>query len=175
MHILLHNILHILQNIIDAYCAYCAYCTMHVVHIVHILGGKSHSQGFHCLLPLLLGLPTQGPAVHVPPPTTIADLSQKAQGKSAASRHLAKGSPEQEEGVPVWRTLEWHTKLVRDHGVRRRLKINTDPARLRSINKSKYAKYAKYAKYDLVFVGPCTLPALKHRHTRSTACQCLSL
>jgi hypothetical protein len=45
------------------------------------------------------------------------------------------------------------------HGVRRRLQIDTDPARLRSINKLEYAKYAKYAEYDLIFVGPCTLPA----------------
>jgi hypothetical protein len=66
-------------------------------------------------------------------------------------------------------------KLVLVHGVRRGLQIDTDPAKLRSINKSKYTKYAKYAKYDLVFVGPCTLPALKIRHTRGTACQCLSL
>ncbi len=80
---------------------------------------------------------------------------------------------EQEEDVPVWRTLELHTKLVLVHGISRRL--HTDPARLRLIDKSKYAKYAKYAKYDLVFVGPCTLPALKQRHTRGTACQCLSL
>ncbi len=45
------------------------------------------------------------------------------------------------------------------HGVRRRLQIDTDPARLRSINKLKYAKYAKYAEYDLMNVGPCTHPA----------------
>jgi hypothetical protein len=64
MHIILH-ILHIIMN------AYCAYCTMHIVHIMHILDEKSSSQGFHSLLPLLLGPPTQGPAVHVPPPTTI--------------------------------------------------------------------------------------------------------
>jgi hypothetical protein len=68
MHIILHIILHILHIIMDAsYCAYCAYCTTHIVHIMHILDGKSNSQGFHSLLPLLLGPPTQGPAVHIPP------------------------------------------------------------------------------------------------------------
>ena len=46
-----------------AYCAYCAYS-----------GWKSLSLGFHCLLPLLLGPPSQGPAVHVPPPTTITTV-----------------------------------------------------------------------------------------------------
>jgi hypothetical protein len=61
------------------------------------------------------------------------------------------------------------------HSVRTLLQIDTDPARLRSINKSKYAKYAKYAKYDLVSVGPCTLPALKYRCTCGTACQCLCM
>ncbi len=67
--------------------------------------------------------------------------------------------PEKEEGIPVWRTLESQTNLVLVHSVRR----------LRSINKLEYAKYSKYAEYDLIFVGPCTLPALKHRHTRGTA------
>ena len=41
---------------------------------------------------------------------------------------------EQEEGVPVWRTLESHTRLVLSHGARRLLQIDTDPARLRSTN-----------------------------------------
>ena len=45
------------------------------IHIVHILDEKSHWQGFHCLLPLLLGPPSQGPAVHIPPPTTITTVS----------------------------------------------------------------------------------------------------
>jgi hypothetical protein len=45
------------------------------------------------------------------------------------------------------------------HGVRRQLHIDTDPARLRSINKLEYAKYAEYAESDLIFVGPCTFPA----------------
>jgi hypothetical protein len=38
---------------------------------------------------------------------------------------------EQEEGVPVWRTLESHTRLVLFHGVCRLLQIDTDPAMLR--------------------------------------------
>ncbi len=58
----------------SAYCAYSTYCTLHIVHIVHILDEKSLSPGFHCLLPLLLGPPSQGPAVHVPPPTTITTV-----------------------------------------------------------------------------------------------------
>jgi hypothetical protein len=119
---------------------------------------------------------------HLQPSPLFSDLSQKAPGKSADSRLVAKDivpglshPQEQEEGVQVWRKLESHTKLVLVHGISRRLQIDTDPARLRSINKSKYAEYAKYAKYDLVSMGPCTLPAPKHRRTRGTACQFLSL
>ena len=74
MHIILHILMHILHISVDAYCAYSTYCTLHIVHIVHILDEKSLSQGFHCLLPLLLGPPSQGPAVHVPPPTTITTV-----------------------------------------------------------------------------------------------------
>ena len=82
---------------------------------------------------------------------------------------------EQEEGVPVWRTLESHTRLVLSHGARRLLQIDTDPARLRSTyNKSEYVQYAKYAKYDLISSGHCTLPAQKHRRNHGTACLCLS-
>ena len=58
----------------DAYCAYSTYCTLHIVHIMHILDEKGLSQGFHSLLLLLLGPPSQGPAVHVPPPTTITTV-----------------------------------------------------------------------------------------------------
>ena len=79
MHIILHILMHILHISVDAYCAYCAYWTMHIVHILHIMDEKSLSQGnqgFHCLLPLalLLGPPSQGPAVHVPPLTTITTV-----------------------------------------------------------------------------------------------------
>ena len=74
MHIILHILMHILHISVDAYCAYSTYCTLHIVHIVHILDEKSLSQGFHCSLPLLLRPPSQGPAVHVPPPTTITTV-----------------------------------------------------------------------------------------------------
>ena len=67
----------------------------------------------------------------------------------------------------VLRKLESHRRLVLVHGVRRRLQIDTDPPRLRSIDKSEYAQYVKYAKYDLISVGPCTLPAQRRRHTRT--------
>ena len=83
---------------------------------------------------------------------------------------------EQEEGVPVWRTLESHTRLVLSHSTHRLLQIDTDPARLRSTyNKSEYVQYAKYAKYDLTSGVHCTLPAQKHRRNHGTACLCLSL
>ncbi len=164
MHNILHIILHILHIIIDAYCAYCAYCTMHIVYIVHILDENVIRRGFivychYCLVPHPRAqLFTYH---HLQPSPLFADLSQKAAGKSAdAWRRVLSLShpPEQEEGVPVWRTLESRTKLVLVHGVRRRLQIDTDPARLRLINKLEYAKYAEYAEYDLIFVGPCTLP-----------------
>ncbi len=93
MHIILHIIFHILHIILDAYYAYCAYYTMHIVLIIHILDEKRCSQDFHSLLPLLLGPPTQGPATyhHLQPSPLLADLKQKAPGKSAASRRMAKG------------------------------------------------------------------------------------
>ncbi len=62
-----HNI-HIFMH---AYCAYSAYCNMHILHIVHIHNEKCLDPVFHCLMPLLLGPPSEGPAVYVPPPTTI--------------------------------------------------------------------------------------------------------
>ena len=59
----------------NAYCAYCAYS-----------GWKSHSQGFHCLLSLLLGRPSQGPAVPVPPPTTITTVCRWINTRVCASQ-----------------------------------------------------------------------------------------
>ena len=53
---------------------------------------KCLSPGLHCLLQLLLDSPSQGPGVHVPPPTTITAvqyLLQKAPEKSADSRRMA--------------------------------------------------------------------------------------
>ena len=83
---------------------------------------------------------------------------------------------EQEEGVPVWRTLDSHTRLVLFHGARRLLQIDTDPARLGSTNNnSECAQYAKYAQYNLISGGHCTLPAQKQSRNRGTACLCLSL
>jgi hypothetical protein len=98
-------------------------------------------------------------------------LSYKAQ---VPAGHAMRAALEQEEAVPVWRTLESHTRLVLVHGARRPLQIDTDPPRLRSMNISENAEY-EYAKYDLVSVGLCTLPALKYRRTRGTAYQWLSL
>ncbi len=92
MHIL-HIILHILHIIIDAYCAHCAYCTMHIVHIVHILDEKVTHRVFivychYCLVPHPRAqLVTYH---HLQPSLLFADLSQKAPGKSAASRRMAK-------------------------------------------------------------------------------------
>ena len=94
MHIILHILMHILHISVDAYCAYCTYCTLHIVHIVHILDEKSLSQGFivychYCLVPHLRAqLFTYH---HLQPSPLFADLSQKAPGKSAVSRRMAKG------------------------------------------------------------------------------------
>ena len=87
-----------------------------------------------------VGPPSQGPGVHVPPPTTITAvqyLLQKAPEKSADSRRMANlrwsRRLEPEEGDPIWRTTESHTRLVLVQGARRRLQIDTDPPRLRLI------------------------------------------
>ncbi len=58
--------------ILVAYCAYYLHITLHIIlHIVHIRNEKSLAPGFRRLFPLFLGPPSQGPAVHVPPPTNI--------------------------------------------------------------------------------------------------------
>jgi hypothetical protein len=163
MHIILHITLHILHIIIDAYCAHCAYCAMHIVHIVHILDEKVIHRVFivychYCLVPHPRAqLVTYH---HLQPSQLLLIYCRKLRESQPLldpwRRVLSLSHPpEQEEGVSVWRTLESHTKLVSVlvHGVRRRLQIDTDPARLRSINKLEYAKYAKYAEYDLIF-GP---------------------
>ncbi len=73
---------------------YNAYCTMHIVHIMHILDEKVVLRVFivyfhYCLVPQLRAqLFTYH---HLQPSPLLADLSQKAPGKSAASRRMAKG------------------------------------------------------------------------------------
>ena len=57
--------------------------------------------------------------------------------------------PLEEEGVPVWRTLESHTGLGIVHGARRQLQVDTRPPRMRLTNKSGYVEYVKYAKYAI--------------------------
>jgi len=92
----MHNVLHIYWHILHigmiTYCAYSAYLLtycfnnrhiMHIVHIVFILVIFyifcifCVQDSFQCLslfIPLLLGPPSKGPAVHVPPPTSIATV-----------------------------------------------------------------------------------------------------
>ncbi len=88
MHIthILHIILHIGYILICILsCILCILSNMHIVHIKHIVIcilcilcifwiKKVIIRGFHRLLPLLLGPPSQGPAVYVPPPTTITTV-----------------------------------------------------------------------------------------------------
>ena len=109
---------------------------------------------------------------HLQPSPPFADLSQKAPGKSADSRRMAKGI------VPVAPTgTRGRRPSMEDTGITYKTcacSRHTDPPRLRLINKSEYEEYVKYAQYDLVFAGPCTLPAQKHRRIRGTACQRLS-
>jgi hypothetical protein len=54
----------------------------HILHIVQIHKDKCLASGLHCLLLLLLGSPSQGPAVHVPPPTTITTVRWFIAGSS---------------------------------------------------------------------------------------------
>ena len=155
------------------YCAYCAYS-----------GSKKPFSGFSLFIATTAWSPIPGPSCSR---TTTYNhhrrlliyrrkLRESLLHLDAWQRVLSLQHPlEQEEGVPVWRTLESHTKLVLVHGIRRLFWIGTELARLKWKNKLEYAKYAKYAEYHLVFFGPCTLPALKHRHSRGTACQCPSL
>ncbi len=94
MHIILHILMHILHISVDAYCAYSTYCTLHIVHIVHILDEKVFHRVFivychYCLVPHPRAqLFTYH---HLQPSPPFADLSQKAPGKSAVSRRMAKG------------------------------------------------------------------------------------
>ena len=72
-------------------CIFCIFVNifisnLHIMHIMQIVlfwsyftyfayfEYKSHSSVFRCLFPLLLGPPSKGPAVHVPPPTSIATV-----------------------------------------------------------------------------------------------------
>ncbi len=155
---------------------------MHIVHIVHIVHStlcilcifwmKKSFTGVSLFIATTAWSPIPGPSCSR---TTTYNhhhwllihrrkLRESQPPFEALRRVLSlQHPPEQEEGVPawVWRTLESHTKLVSVlvHGVLRWLQVDTDPARLRSINKLEHAKYAKYAENDLIFVGPCTFPA----------------
>ena len=123
---MLHNIFIFICILLCIFCIYMI--NMHMQIDFDDL--KCLSPGLHCLFQLLLGPPSQGPAVHVPPSTTI-DRSpiyhrkhQESQPILVAWRRvLSRSRPlEPEEGVPVWRTLESHTRLVLVHGARRRLR-----------------------------------------------------
>ncbi len=55
---------------------------------------ESHLSVFRCLFPLLLGPPSKGPDVHIPPlhPSPLfLLLSQEVPGKYADSLHMSKG------------------------------------------------------------------------------------
>ena len=55
------------------FCIFCIYMiNMHMQ--IDLDNLKCLSPGLHCLLQLLLGPPSQGPAVHVPPSTTITTV-----------------------------------------------------------------------------------------------------
>ena len=98
MHIfwhIMHNVLHIYWHILHigmiTYCAYSAYlltyslvicilCILciqfyfgHILHILHILSTSLIAVSF-VVYSVLLGPPSKGPAVHVPPPTSIATV-----------------------------------------------------------------------------------------------------
>ena len=100
LHIVLHNILHILRIFKYAYYTYYTYWlhiymhivqnigTLHIIHIsnifcilqssifciFYIFSVKILAPEFHSLLTLLLGSPSQGPAIYVPPPTSITTV-----------------------------------------------------------------------------------------------------
>ncbi len=134
MHIILHIILHILHIIIDAYSAYCAYCayrTLHNVHNVHILDEKVILRDrvrVFIFYATISWSPNSGPSCSR---TTNYNYHhclliycrklRESQPLLDAWRRVLSLShpPKQEEGVPVWRTLESHTKLVLVHGVHR--------------------------------------------------------
>ncbi len=83
----------------------------------------------------------------------------------------------QEEGVPVWRRLVSHTRLVTVLSARKWSWTDTGQPRLRLqiILITKYATNYRICKICLVFLAQCTPPAQKHRHTGSTACLCQPL
>ena len=94
MHIILHILMHILHISVDAYCAYSTHCTLHIVHIVHILDEKVIQRVFivHCHYCFVPHPRAQLFTYHhLQPSPPFADLSQKAPGKSAVSRRMAKG------------------------------------------------------------------------------------
>ena len=128
------------------------------------------------LLPLLLVPPCEGPAVNVPPPTTIAAVMGFIAGSSWKvgwfSSHVKGYCP----GLSQWNKWKasqyggnWNdiqhlwlfTALVNDCGL---TLIHPCCYRTKS-------KYAKYAKYDLLFWTHCTPLAQKYRHSRAPPSQ----
>ena len=123
---------------------FCIFCIYMINMQIDLDNLKCLSPGLHCLLQLLLRSPSQGPAVHVPPSTTITTVfrfvtestikvsrfSSHGEGYCPGRAHWNQRKASQ---YGLWRTLESHTRLVLVHRARRRLQIDTDPPRLKLI------------------------------------------
>ena len=168
---------------------------MHILHILHIflhifcilyMHKKPGIRVYPCLFPLLLVPPCEGPAVDVPPPTTIAAVMGFIAGSSWKvgwfSSHV-KGYRPNLSQRNKWKASQyggkWNdiqhlclfTALVNDCGL---TLIHPCCNRKKSKN-AKNAKYALYVQYDLLFLAHCTPLAQKHRHSRAPPSQRLFL
>ncbi len=102
---------------------------------------KFLSPGLHCLFCYCLVPHPRAQLFtyhHLQPPPPFANYRRKHQERQpilvAWQRVLSRSRRmESEEGGPIWRTAESHTRLVPVYGAGRRLQIDTDPPRLKLI------------------------------------------
>jgi len=158
---IMHNVLHIYWHILHigmiTYCAYSAYlltyslvicilCILciqfyfgHILHILHILSTSLIAVSF-VVYSVIAWSPIQGPScsrtttyIHC----HCSDFCHKKLQESlmilfACHRVSSLSHPlEQQEDVPVWSWLEWHTTLVLVPCARRWLRIDMRSPRLR--------------------------------------------
>jgi hypothetical protein len=134
LHIILHIILHFMHIVhirhIYQHTICILFCVwlpdfVHILHILHIQNEKSlFLVSFVIYFFTIAWSPIQGPSSSHPPPTSIITVLFYCRrrwesllilkGSCPCQRVLSRShSLEQEEGIPVWRRLEWHTRLVR--------------------------------------------------------------
>jgi hypothetical protein len=129
MRINLHIIWHIIHHILHIHIHYYIFCIFHLIHTLHILHMNKErviasGVSFFASAMLIAWSQWHGPAVHIPPPTSVTAalclITTCAQKISWFSSHLEGGRSsiahrDKRKPTPVWRILEQHTKLELIH------------------------------------------------------------